>query len=133
MEPAELILTSLDVASQKVDDLTPLIYPRFFEQYPEAEIEFGNDPEDFSKGRMLVNLLMEIVGYAEDKVYPGNIRRWISDHMEYGVVPEMYKYLLSSLIDVVRELNGPDWTEATEAAWHAQFEKLMVYVDEAYQ
>lgn len=132
MDQLDLILLSLETAAEKADDLTPLVYPRFFKQYPEAKIEFGNDPDDYSKGRMLVNLLMEVMGQAENKIYPGNIRRWIIDHLEYGVKPEMYTVMLSCLRDVVKELNGNVWNNDIEAAWQAQFDKLMVYVDEAY-
>lgn len=132
MDQLDLILQSLEVAAEKTEDLTPLVYPRFFEQYPETKIEFGNDSDDSAKGRMLVNLLMEIIGQAEDKIYPGNIRRWISDHLEYGVVPQMYTAMLECLRDVVKELNGSTWNDDIEAAWQAQFNKLMLYVDEAY-
>lgn len=132
MNQSELILKSLEIASEQVEDLAPLIYPIFFKQYPDKEVEFGNDPGDYTKGRMLVNLLLEIVGYAEDKVFPGNVRRWISDHLEYGLKPEMYTFMLSCLRDVIKELNGPQWSDETEAAWQAQFDKLMVFVNEAY-
>ena len=132
MNQLDQILLSLEVATEKAEDLTPLVYPRFFKQYPEAKIEFGNDPDDSTKGRMLVNLLMEIIGQAENKVYPGNIRRWIADHLEYGLVPKMYTDMLDCLREVVKELNGSAWNDDIEAAWQAQFDKLMVYVDEAY-
>lgn len=132
MGHAELIELSLEIAAERAGDLVPLVYPRFFTLYPEAVLEFGDDQDDHSKGKMLVNLLMEIIGQAENKVYPNNIRRWISDHFAYGVVPSMYTDLFTCLLGVVKESNGSDWSDDMAAAWQAQFDGLMVYVDEAY-
>jgi len=132
MDQASLVLRSIEIASKKEEDLTPLVYPIFFEKYPETEIEFGNDADDSAKGRMLVNLVMEIIGQAENKTYPGNIRRWMTDHLEYGVNPQMYVHLLDCLRNVVKTLNGSEWNDEVNAAWQAQFDKLLVFVDEAY-
>lgn len=131
-DQATLILSSLEVASEQAEDLTPLVYPRFFERYPEMEVEFGNDADNDTKGRMLIKLMLELAEYAEGKVYPGSILRWISDHKEYGLEPVMYLYMLECLRDVVKELNGAMWNEDINTAWQAQFDKLMAYVNQSY-
>lgn len=129
---AALIMASLERATATVEDLSPLVYPKFFQHYPEAEIEFGNDDDNDIKSRMLVNLLLELAGYAENKVYPGNILRWISDHKAYGATPAMYRCMLSCILSALQSQNGAAWTAATAAAWQAQFDKLMAHVDAAY-
>ena len=130
---AALIDASLEHVAEKVTDLTPLVYARYFERHPEARTLFGSDDYDDLKGEMLSKLLVQIMDYAEGRTHPDIIVSWASDHLAYGVSLSMFPAMFDSLEGVLRDVAGEAWTEETSKAWHTQFDGLMALIESSYK
>jgi hemoglobin-like flavoprotein len=48
-----LIHHSFELAAERCEDLTPLVYRRLFEKHPEAAAMFRSEGSEFVKGSML--------------------------------------------------------------------------------
>ena len=53
MAPSNLIQHSFELAAERCEDLTPLVYRRLFREHPEAEAMFRREGSDLVKGSML--------------------------------------------------------------------------------
>lgn len=60
--------TSLEIISERYEDISPLVYQRFFTRFPEANELFGGSVGEMSKGRMIIDLLMELMSLAENRL-----------------------------------------------------------------
>src|SRR6185369_11832106 len=58
---AALIHSSLEHVAERVTDLTPQVYARYFARHPEARVLFGHDDDDDLKGDMLSRLIIQIM------------------------------------------------------------------------
>lgn len=130
---ATLINTSLEHVAERVTDLTPTVYARYFERYPEARALFGHDDDDELKGDMLSRLIVQIMDYAEGRANPEIIVSWASDHIAYGVSLEMFPAMFDSLEETLREVAGDAWTPAVGEAWQAQFDGLLALIEAAFR
>jgi hemoglobin-like flavoprotein len=53
MAPTNLIQHSFELAAERCEDLTPLVYRRLFREHPEAEAMFRSQASELVKGSML--------------------------------------------------------------------------------
>jgi hemoglobin-like flavoprotein len=53
MVSPNLIERSFELAADRCEDLTPLVYHRLFREHPEAEAMFRSEGSDLVKGSML--------------------------------------------------------------------------------
>ncbi len=132
-EHAMLITTSLEHVAERVTDLTPMVYARYFARYPEARALFGHDDDNELKGDMLSRLIVQIMDYAEGRANPEIIVSWASDHIAYGVSLGMFPAMFESLEETLREAAGEAWTPNVERAWQAQFDGLLGLIEAAFR
>lgn len=134
MNDPDRILESLENAAEKVDDLTPLVYARFFRVYPEARECFGVglDDGDYGKGRMLNSIIDAVLDQARGILYPGLIYSWGCDHQAYKATVPMCAAMLEALRAELADLLGPDWTPDTDAAWRRQFEHILKPIAQSF-
>jgi hemoglobin-like flavoprotein len=127
-----LIDHCLELIAERVEDITPRVYAHFFAHYPQADELFGGRTGDAAKNQMVMNIVMQLLELANDKVYHHNIERWIYDHISYGVSQEMFGAMFSALLQTLQEVMGADWTAPHAQAWQLQIGKIMAYVDRLY-
>lgn len=115
---ADLILDTLERAGEKCADPAPLIYARLFAAHPHLESLFVMDRDGGVRGSMLETCLNIILGLLEGSPTP---RFLISagrmQHEGYGVPAGEFDAMFIAIRDTFRELLGPAWTPAMEAAW----------------
>ncbi len=124
----ELMEASLERAAEVCDDLTPLVYGRFFDAHPEARTLFHMGER--TRGRMLNEILAILLELAQGHDYmPATVRELAKDHTSYGEISDgYYRGLLNALTGVLADQLGSDWTSARERAWRVQAERLMELV-----
>lgn len=130
---AALIHSSLEHIAERVTDLTPQVYARYFARHPEARVLFGHDDDDDLKGDMLSRLIMQIMDYAEGRANPEIIVSWASDHVAYGVSLAMFPAMFESLEETLSEAAGEAWTTEVSCAWQAQFDGLLALIEAAFR
>lgn len=110
---------SLELAAERCDDITPLVYARLFSRHPEWEAQFALDKTGVAKGSMLVvaiDVLLDHVG--ERRFSESFIRSEAMNHAATLDIPaEAFVEFYDALAGTIRELAGMDWTNEMSATW----------------
>ena len=109
---------SFELAAERCEDITPLVYRRLFNEHPEAEAMFRREGGDLVRGSMLALTIDAILDFAGDRT--GHFRMIeceISSHDAYGTPRDLFIAFFGVIADTLREIGGSDWSPDIEAAW----------------
>ena len=127
MAPSNPIQHSFELAAERCEDLTPLVYARLFREHPEAEAMFRREGGDLVRGSMLALTIDAILDFAGDRT--GHFRLIeceVASHDAYRTPRKLFGEFFGVIADSLRELLGPDWSPEIEDAWR----KLLREVDQ---
>jgi hemoglobin-like flavoprotein len=113
-----LIAHSFELAAERCDDLTPMVYRRLFLEHPEAQALFRSEGSDLVKGSMLALAIEAILDFAGDRT--GHFRMIeceVQSHDAYGTPRKLFGEFFGVIKDTMRELLGTDWSPEIEHAW----------------
>ena len=65
--PANPIQHSFELAAERCEDLTPLVYRRLFFEHPETKAMFRSEGADLVKGSMLALTIDAMLDYAGER------------------------------------------------------------------
>jgi hemoglobin-like flavoprotein len=118
MAPINLIQHSFELAAERCEDITPLVYRRLFREHPEAEAMFRREGGDLVKGSMLALAVDAMLDLAGDR--SGHFRLIeceVASHDAYGTPRKLFGEFFAVVADTLRELLGDDWSPEMEQAW----------------
>ena len=118
MAPTNPIQHSFELAAERCEDLTPLVYGRLFREHPEAEAMFRREGGDLVRGSMLALAIEAMLDFAGDR--SGHFRMIeceVASHDAYGTPRKLFGEFFGVIADTVRELLGNDWSPEMDAAW----------------
>ena len=123
--PTNPIQHSFELAAERCEDLTPLVYRRLFREHPEAEKMFRREGGDLVKGSMLALTIDAIMDFAGDRT--GHFRMIsceVQSHDAYGTPRELFGKFFGVIAATMRELIGADWSPDMEDAWRKLLAEL---------
>lgn len=128
---ADLITRSFELAAERCDDLTPLVYDRLFAAQPEMERLFWRDRETHSvRGEMLAKVIEAILDFVGPRAYArALIQCEVITHEGYDVPRDVFVTFFGTVAESLRELLGADWTAETDTAWARTLKALSFYVE----
>ena len=109
---------SFELAAERCEDLTPLVYRRLFDAYPETRTMFRTEGSELVKGSMLALTIDAILDFAGERT--GHFRiiaAEISSHDAYGTSRELFIAFFGIIAQTVREIVGAEWSDDIDAAW----------------
>jgi hemoglobin-like flavoprotein len=118
MAPTNLIQYSFELAAERCEDLTPLVYARLFREHPEARAMFRSEGSELVKGSMLALTIGAILDFAGER--SGHFRLIeceVQSHDAYGTPRKLFGEFFGVIADTLRDILGPDWSPAIEEAW----------------
>jgi hemoglobin-like flavoprotein len=124
--PVNLIHHSFELAAERCEDLTPLVYRRLFSEHPETETMFRSQGADLVKGSMLALTIDAMLDFAGDRT--GHFRMIeceVSSHDAYGTPRELFGKFFGVIAESMREVLGNDWSPEIDEAWR----KLLADID----
>jgi len=112
----ELLLESVEWASENEDVITLRFYEILFERYPSVRPLFSR--ERTAQAKMLQDAVMAAIDHMDDA-------EWLTEtlgalgaqHVDYGVEDEMYPWVGECLVAALAEQCGDRWTDAHQDAW----------------
>jgi hemoglobin-like flavoprotein len=116
---------SFELASERCEDLTPLVYRRLFRQHPEAETMFRTEGSEPVKGSMLQLTIEAILDFAGPRT--GHFRLIeceVSSHDAYGTPRELFVAFFAVIAETVQEILGADWSPEIDAAWRKLLDEI---------
>ena len=124
---ANPVQQSFELAAERCEDLTPLVYHRLFSEHPEARPMFRSEGSELVKGSMLALTIEAILDFAGDR--NGNFRLIeceVASHDAYGTPRELFVAFFGVIAATLREVLGIDWSREIDAAW----QKLLVELND---
>jgi hemoglobin-like flavoprotein len=129
-----LIEQTFEIAAQRCDDLTPLVYGRLFAQQPQMEALFCLDANHQVRGEMLSQVIRTMLDFVGERLYGDNlIRAEVMNHAGYDVPPAVFATFFGVVADTLRDVLGDDWTAQTDAAWRQLLAELEICVTHPHQ
>lgn len=129
---SDVIVASLQLAAERCEDLTPLVYERLFRERPETRKMFRTEGSHLVKGSMLELAIEAILDFAgERKASHRLIFCEVQSHDAYGTSPELFNVFFAVIADTVQDLLGDDWSPETDLAWRGLRQQLDHYVIDA--
>ncbi|MCI3134901.1 globin [Phenylobacterium aquaticum] len=126
---AELVELSFELAAERCEDLTPLVYARLFRENPEMEALFWRDSNNQVKGEMLSRVVRAILDFVGERLYAATlIQCEVITHEGYDVPPKVFGLFFGTVRDTLRELLAADWSAEMDAAWDKTLTELDFYV-----
>jgi hemoglobin-like flavoprotein len=126
MTPANLIQHSFELAAERCEDLTPLVYRRLFREHPETQAMFRTEGSELVQGSMLALTIESMLDFAGDR--SGRFRMIgceVQSHDAYGTPRELFGKFFGVIAGTVHEVLGDDWSPKIDAAWR----KLLADID----
>jgi hemoglobin-like flavoprotein len=118
MASSNPIERSFELAAERCEDLTPLVYRRLFDAHPEAQTMFRTEGSELVKGSMLALTIDAILDFAGERT--GHFRLIISEvssHDAYGTPRELFVAFFGIVAQTLHEIVGADWSDDIDAAW----------------
>jgi hemoglobin-like flavoprotein len=124
-----LIQRSFELAAERCEDLTPLVYRRLFREHPEAESMFRREANDLVKGSMLAHTIDAMTDFAGDRT--GSFRMIqceVQSHDAYGPPRELFGAFFGVIAATMREILGADWSLEIGEAWQGLLVELEQFI-----
>lgn len=126
---ASLIEASLELAAERCEDLTPLVYGRLFSEHPEMEALFWRDTNHAVKGEMLARVFEAILDFVGERKYASTmIQCEVVTHEGYDVPPDVFRMFFATVAATLKALLAGDWTDEMDQAWVKLLADLDYYV-----
>ncbi len=109
---------SFEIAAERCDDLTPLVYARLHRERPQTLTMFRSEGSDLVKGSMLAMTIESILDLAGER--SGKFRMIaceVSSHDAYGTPRDLFIAFFGVIAATLHDLLGPDWTDEIDQAW----------------
>lgn len=131
---ANLIEQSLELAAERCEDLTPLVYARLFAEHPAMESLFWSDKTWAVRGEMLAKVFSAILDFVGERLYSQTlIQTEVVNHEGFDVPRNVFGVFFGTVAQTVREVIGADWTPAIDQAWTELLAELDYYVTHSNQ
>jgi hemoglobin-like flavoprotein len=129
MTDAELIERSFEIAAERCEDLTPLVYERLFAENPEMKVLFWRDTNGQIKGEMLARVIQAILDFIGERHYADTlIQCEVITHEGYDVPPAVFAQFFGTVAATLKDVVGDEWTAETDGAWSRTLKDLDFYV-----
>ena len=129
MTYAAVIEQSLELAAERSEDLTPLVYERLFREQPQMLELFWRDTNGAIKGEMLARVFEAILDFVGERLYAHHlIQCEVVTHAGYDVPPDVFATFFPVVAATLREALGEAWTVEIDQAWRGLLTDLDFYV-----
>ena len=129
MNPVE---RSFELAGERCEDLTPLVYRRLHAERPETLTMFRTAGSDLIKGSMLAMTIEAVLDFAGPR--SGKFRMIVCEvmsHDAYGTPRELFVTFFGVILRTLQEVLGPDWTAEMDQARRKLLLEIEAIVAEA--
>jgi hemoglobin-like flavoprotein len=122
---------SFELAAERCDDLTPLVYRRLHAERPETLALFRTEGSELVKGSMLAMTIEAILDFAGPR--SGKFRMIeceATSHDSYGTPRELFVAFFGVILRTLQEILGSEWTAEMDQAWRNLLREIEMMVAE---
>ncbi len=126
------ITRSFEIAAERCDDITPLVYEKLFARYPEMELLFSSNKG--VRGEMLAKVIDAIFDFLGSRGYSSNmIQCEVVTHEGYGVPREIFATFFGMIAETLSDIAGEDWSPEMNVSWCDLLVELYRFVQNSDQ
>src|ERR1700712_4956923 len=118
MSASNPIERSFEIAAERCEDITPLVYRQLHSEYPETLTMFRTEGSETVKGSRLALTIDAILDFVGPRT--GHFRMIeceISSHDAYGTPRDLFIAFFGIIARTLRDILGEDWSPEIDAAW----------------
>ena len=136
-EPGEmnidLLESTFEALAPQADELVSRFYDKLLADHPEVKPLFTNVDIASQKKKLVAALVLVINNLRKPEALVPALQEMGLRHQGYGVKPEHYPIVASTLLGVMEEMAGELWTEEVATAWTEALNTVATAMIEAYQ
>ena len=109
---------SFEIAAERCEDITPLVYRRLHSEHPETLTMFRTEGREPVKGSMLALTIDAILDFVGPRT--GHFRLIeceIYSHDAYGTPRDLFIAFFGIIARTLQEILGDDWSSEIDTAW----------------
>jgi len=126
---AQAVEASLELAAQRIGDLTQRVYERLFALQPDMRALFWRDGDGAIKGEMLARVFEALFDFIGERRFAHNlIQSEVLTHEGYDVPRDVFATFFAVVAHEVRAACAEQWTPAMDAAWQRTLIDIDDYV-----
>ena len=121
------VYADLEIVAERVGDISPGVYERFFAR-SEAGRRLMGHSDEYMRGRMLEQVLDLL--FDDQHLEPGAYLEWeLENHIDaYGATPSMYRDFFAAFVAEIEAALGADWGDVHQSAWNQRVEAILQVV-----
>ncbi|ABW25298.1 globin family protein [Acaryochloris marina] len=113
----ELLTNSFDLLRENEAEFTQVFYGTLFTDYPQVKPLFSNTHMDEQAKKLFASLLLVVNNLTKPDALSSALKGLGTRHVKYGVLPEHYPLVGSTLLKSMAATLKDQWTPDIEAAW----------------
>ncbi|MBD2078681.1 globin family protein [Leptolyngbya sp. FACHB-17] len=113
----ELLESSFAQIREQELDFTTHFYTNLFTDYPEIKPLFANTHMEEQAKKLFKSLVLVVASLRNPDALTKALEGLGTRHIQYGVLPEHYPVVGSTLLKTLSSCLGSAWTPDTEQAW----------------
>lgn len=113
----ELLETSFAQIKPNSLEFTARFYATLFADYPEVQPLFANTNMEAQGKKLFQSLVLVINNLLQPDVLTSALKGLGTQHIQYGVLPQHYPMVGSSLLKAFEATLGTAWTPEVQQAW----------------
>ncbi|MDV2997509.1 MAG: Bacterial hemoglobin [Chroococcidiopsis sp. SAG 2025] len=118
----ELLESSFAQIKANSSEVTKQFYTVLFTNYPEVQPLFANTNMEKQRKQLFQSLVFTVNNLHKPDVLSGALRGLGTRHIQYGVLPQHYPMVGSSLLKAFELSLGSAWTPDVQQAWIEAYE-----------
>lgn len=121
----ELLESSFSQIKEQRTDFTTCFYNNLFADYPEVKPLFARTQMEEQPKKLFKSLVLIVESLRQSDVLTNALKGLGSGHLQYGVLPEHYPMVGSTLLKTLAICLEEAWTSEVEQAWSEAYSVVM--------
>ena len=113
----ELLESSFVQIQERETEFTTYFYTRLFADYPQVQPLFANTQMEEQAKKLFKSLVLVVDNLRQPDVLTNALQGLGNRHVRYGVLPEHYPIVGSTLLKAFSSCLQEAWTSDTKQAW----------------
>jgi len=128
----DLLETTFAMLAPKGKELVARFYEELFKRYPAVKGLFLNTTPEQQQTKLLAALQLVVANLNDQDALVAALTEMGQRHQKYGVQPDQYDAVTSTLLDVMQEFAGSAWTTEVANTWKQALELVANTMISAY-
>lgn len=113
-----LLETTFSALAPQGEYIVRRFYEELFRRYPDVKPMFDNTSIEDQQRKLLNALKLVISNLRNPEALNNTLQKLGKRHIEYGAVSTHYTAVIETLLDVLKEAAGDQWTSEVHQAWN---------------